>query len=197
MHVWYLDAAATIVSICCSQEPPQQRQFYRLFTCGAKKVVTPGKHQAPSSFSPFTRSTSTEPTAPLAIQILTQSSTSSAPSSSNYDRPNRLKGREDGGIRWVELLEKFRSVQEKARRAQRQNLEDDDQPPLGVSELRIGDGTLDTKGKDMRSTAADLPSTAPKETAPAPAPAAPAKKSGLGRQFGRLGGAVSGKGRRG
>jgi vacuole morphology and inheritance protein 14 len=130
-------------------------------------------------------------------QMLTRYSTPSAPSSSNYDRPNRLKGREDGGIRWVELLEKFRSVQEKARRAQRQNPENDDQPPLGVSELRIGDGTLDTKGKDIRSTAADLPPAAPKETAPAPAPAPPAKKSGLGRQFGRLGGAVSGKGRRG
>ncbi|KAI9822144.1 MAG: hypothetical protein M1832_003147 [Thelocarpon impressellum] len=36
----------------------------------------------------------------------------------NYERPNRLKGREDGGIRWVELLDKFKSVQEKARRQQ-------------------------------------------------------------------------------
>lgn len=38
-------------------------------------------------------------------------------SSSNYDRPNRLKGRDEGGIRWVELLEKFKTVQEKARRS--------------------------------------------------------------------------------
>ncbi|KAJ8104776.1 hypothetical protein ONZ43_g7693 [Nemania bipapillata] len=39
---------------------------------------------------------------------------------SGYDRPNRLgKGREDGIIRWDQLLEKFRSVQERARRAQR------------------------------------------------------------------------------
>lgn len=128
--------------------------------------------------------------------MLTQRSTSTS-SSSNYDRPNRLKGREDGGIRWVELLEKFRSVQERARRAQRQNAEDDDIPPLGVSELRIGDGALDTKGKEVRATATDLPSTVQKEPAPAPAQAAPAKKSGLGRQFGRLGGAVAGKSRRG
>ena len=43
-----------------------------------------------------------------------------------FDRPNRLKSREEGAIRWVELLEKFKSVQERARRASRsQNLMDD------------------------------------------------------------------------
>ena len=39
-------------------------------------------------------------------------------SSSFSERPNRLKSREDPGIRWNELLEKFRSTQERARRAQ-------------------------------------------------------------------------------
>ena len=44
--------------------------------------------------------------------------TPSTPSvSSTFDRPNRLKSREDPGIKWTELLEKFRSTQEKARRA--------------------------------------------------------------------------------
>ena len=39
------------------------------------------------------------------------------------DRPNRLKSREDPGIKWTELLEKFRATQEKARRAsQRQSM---------------------------------------------------------------------------
>lgn len=36
-----------------------------------------------------------------------------------FDRPNRLKAREEGAIRWVELLEKFKAVQERARRASR------------------------------------------------------------------------------
>ena len=36
-----------------------------------------------------------------------------------FDRPNRLKPREEPGIKWTELLEKFKSVQEKARRAHR------------------------------------------------------------------------------
>jgi vacuole morphology and inheritance protein 14 len=42
--------------------------------------------------------------------------TSSAP----YERPaGRLKTREDSAIRWVELLDKFKSVQEKSRRSRR------------------------------------------------------------------------------
>ena len=36
-----------------------------------------------------------------------------------FDRPNRLKAREEGAIRWVELLDKFKAVQERARRARR------------------------------------------------------------------------------
>ncbi|KAH6890982.1 vacuolar protein 14 C-terminal Fig4p binding-domain-containing protein [Thelonectria olida] len=110
-------------------------------------------------------------------------------SSSNYDRPNRLKGREDGNIRWVELLEKFRSVQERARRSQRQGMDGDDLPSIGIGELRIGDGSLDPKGKDTR--------TPPQQKEPTLAPPVPAKRIGLGRQFGRLGGAVAGKNRRG
>ncbi|KAG8529372.1 uncharacterized protein KY384_006008 [Bacidia gigantensis] len=41
------------------------------------------------------------------------------PSTTTFDRPNRLKSRDEGTIKWVELLDKFRSVQEKARRASR------------------------------------------------------------------------------
>lgn len=48
--------------------------------------------------------------------------------SASFERPNRLKAREEGGIKWVELLEKFRNVQEKARRAQRVTNLDDDGP---------------------------------------------------------------------
>ncbi|KAJ4255057.1 hypothetical protein NW762_009861 [Fusarium torreyae] len=119
--------------------------------------------------------------------------TTSSTGSSNFDRPTRLKSREDGNIRWVELLEKFRSVQERARRAQRQNNMDGDEiPSMGVSELRIGDGAVDVKGKDTRGVG--LQPIPQKE--PAPAPPVPAKRIGLGRQFGRLGGAVAGKGRR-
>lgn len=48
----------------------------------------------------------------------------------SYDRPSgtRLKSREESSIRWIELLDKFKSVQERARRAasQRHSLEPND-----------------------------------------------------------------------
>lgn len=81
-------------------------------------------------------------------------------------------------------------MQERARRVQRQNLDNDDVPLVGVSELRIGDGSLDMRGKDGRGATGT--SHAPQKDLAPPA----AKKSGLGRQFGRLGGAVSGRSRR-
>lgn len=61
-------------------------------------------------------------------------------------------------------------------------------PSMGVSELRIGDGSMDPKGKEARAAAP--------QKEPTPAPPAPVKRTTLGRQFGRLGGAVAGKGRR-
>lgn len=117
------------------------------------------------------------------------------PAASNYDRPNRLKGREDGAIRWVELLEKFRSVQDRARRSQRPNIEIEDTLSAGVSEFRIGEASPESKNRDgMRGGAAGPPVPLKDQTPPVVSP--PVKRSGLGRQFGRLGGAVSGKNRR-
>ncbi|KAL8930376.1 MAG: hypothetical protein Q9172_000085 [Xanthocarpia lactea] len=46
-----------------------------------------------------------------------------------FDRPNRLKAREEGVIRWVELLDKFKAVQERARRASRSQTHVDDGTP--------------------------------------------------------------------
>ncbi|KAK2045146.1 ARM repeat-containing protein [Colletotrichum somersetense] len=112
--------------------------------------------------------------------------------SSTYDRPNRLKSREDSIIRWNELLEKFRTVQERARRAQRHSGDlDDGRSSLGVADLRLGEG-LDMKGpKEARN-----PSGPPVPIKDPPPPVAPpaAKRSGLGmRQIRNLGGAVRGK----
>lgn len=113
-------------------------------------------------------------------------------STPGYDRPNRLgKGREDGIIRWEQLLEKFKSVQERARRAQRLMGGGgfDDGPDFG--ELRIGDsmGTKETTGR--------LPATGPPVPQKDPVSAPPPKRTtGLGRQFGRLGATVSGRGKR-
>ncbi|KAF4589361.1 DNA repair and recombination protein RAD54 and RAD54-like protein [Ophiocordyceps camponoti-floridani] len=111
-------------------------------------------------------------TAPRSVSVSTSTNVP------NYDRPSRLKGREDGNIRWVELLEKFRSVQDRARRTQI-HMDNVDLPSGGLGELR----------KDTTPTTVSTPATSAAATAAA-------KKSGLGRQFGRLGGAVSGKTRR-
>ena len=118
------------------------------------------------------------------------SSSSSTPTNagpSNFDRSSRLKGRDEGGIRWNELLEKFKSVQEKARRAQRPGGDLDD-----GFDGRVGE-SLDTRAfKDLARLQG--PSLLVKDAPIAPAaPAAQANKSktSLGK-FGRLGGAVSG-----
>ncbi|KAK9772758.1 putative Vacuole morphology and inheritance protein [Seiridium cardinale] len=117
-------------------------------------------------------------------------SSATTPSASNYDRPNRLKGpgREESIIRWDQLLEKFRSVQDKARRAQRLSGGLDDGPDF--SELRYGDGASGLKEPTRPLAGPPVPQKDP--------PAVPPQKksSGIGRQFGRLGGAVAGRGKR-
>lgn len=117
-------------------------------------------------------------------------SSAATPSTSGYDRPNRLgKGREDGIIRWDQLLEKFRSVQERARRAQRLmgGGSFDDGPDF--SELRIGDGMGAKETARPTATGPPVPQKDPTMTAPP-------KRTGLGRQFGRLGATVAGRGKR-
>lgn len=120
---------------------------------------------------------------------LLSASPATTPGASNYDRPNRLKGpgREEGLIRWDQLLEKFRSVQERARRAQRGGRLEEGPD---FSELRISDAP---GLKEPPRNPAGPP--VPQKDTP-PAPSAPVKKGGLGRQFGRLGGAVAGRGKR-
>ncbi|KAF2997538.1 hypothetical protein E8E14_005514 [Neopestalotiopsis sp. 37M] len=119
-------------------------------------------------------------------------SSSTTPSTSNYDRPNRLKGpgREENIIRWEQLLEKFRSVQDKARRAQRLGGGLDDGPDFG--EIRYGEGAPGLKEPPRPLAGPPVPQ---KDTQPQ-APPPQKKSSGIGRQFGRLGGAVAGRGKR-
>lgn len=119
----------------------------------------------------------------------TPPSSASTPNASSFDRPNRLKGREDGIIRWGELLEKFRSVQERARRAQRLGGEMDDRSALGMGDLRISDSLELSPAKP----AVARPPPVPVKDTQVPTPPAAKPRSGLGRQFGRLGASVSGR----
>lgn len=110
------------------------------------------------------------------------SSTPSNAGPSNFDRSSRLKGRDEGGIRWNELLEKFRSVQDKARRAQRPGGDLDD----GL-DGRVGEG-LDARAfKDLARLQG--PPIPVKDTPTVPVAAAHKSKTSLGK-FGRLGGSA-------
>jgi len=130
----------------------------------------------------------------METHALASLSNATTPSGSNFDRPNRLKGREEGIIRWNELLEKFRNMQERARRAQRVGNEVDDGPGLGLGDLRIGDGGELKPAKDIARTATGPP--VPLKDAPTPVPPQVKPRLGLGRQFGKFGGAVAGRGKR-
>lgn len=101
--------------------------------------------------------------------------------SSTYDRPNRLKGR-DEGIRWAELLDKFRSVQERARRAQRTASDFDEGFLFPDDKNNQG---LDTKTFN-NLTRLPGPPTPMKDTTPAPPVVSQRAKLGLGK-FARLG----------
>jgi vacuole morphology and inheritance protein 14 len=148
-------------------------------------------HIAPRAYVPQSRSNSVaEAISTLQFhhrqKSITEShiSSSSTPSNagpSNFDRSSRLKGRDEGGIRWNELLEKFRSVQEKARRSQ--------QPGGNFDEGfdgRAGEGLDSGAFKDLARLRE--PPVPAKDTPAPPPPAAPVHKSKSGlSKFGRLG----------
>lgn len=128
--------------------------------------------ESTSSFAPFKNPISDSSHTP-------RNSAPTTATPSTYDRPNRLKGR-DEGIRWGELLDKFRSVQEKARRAQQIGNEFDDGFAFADDNHAAG---LDSKVfKDLVRLPGpplpmkDVPVTATQKT-----------RTGLGK-FGRLGG---------
>lgn len=105
-----------------------------------------------------------------------------------FDRPNRLKPREEPGIRWTELLEKFKNVQEKARRARR-------------PDSQLEDGASTATGAEMKDKALpDVPKQALRPSSEGSASQRPGPPSGalhkpkssLGN-LGRFAGGVAGR----
>ena len=106
-----------------------------------------------------------------------------------FDRANRLKPREEGAIKWTELLEKFKSVQEKVRRAH------------GLQNQVYGSSPPDAKTEGIKEKAlpeVPKPGLRPPSVGPAsqrmPSPGGPLHKpkSSLGN-LGRFAGGVAGR----
>jgi vacuole morphology and inheritance protein 14 len=138
--------------------------------------------------------------------------TTTTPSSvSTFERQNRLKSRDEGGIKWAELLEKFRSTQDRVRRAQLRQLnphiEDaqaetehtgkaaDARGGLGRRPLSVATGAGGLRPNSVTGFA--RPSQGPgiqSPNLPVSAGAAKNRVGGLGH-LGRLAGGVAGKGK--
>lgn len=119
-------------------------------------------------------------------------STPQTPSASGFDRPNRLKPREEGGVRWVELLDKFKGVQERARRTSRlQGQPDGDRREEGGEGGRSKDKALPEVPNDPTRPSSAMSGSQKQPTAMQPPPAPAHKtKSSLGR-LGRFAGGVT------
>ena len=106
-----------------------------------------------------------------------------------FDRPNRLKPREEAAIKWTELLEKFKSVQEKAKRAHRlQNQVDDGTSAPNATIVEIKDKALpDAPKQSLRPSSAGSASPRAPPSGPLHKP-----KSSLGN-LGRFAGGVAGR----
>ncbi|KAK2825771.1 hypothetical protein FQN49_007383 [Arthroderma sp. PD_2] len=59
-----------------------------------------------------------------------------------FERSGRLKAREESVIRWVELLDKFKSVQERSRRSRRRSQRDLELDRNGISASAMATASL-------------------------------------------------------
>lgn len=89
-------------------------------------------------------------------------SSQQGPPVSNFDRPNRLKAREDGGVKWTELLDKFKMMQERARRSQRlSSLGGEDMGISPIQEKEKGPPEVPPKNPNLRPNSAASTSRIP------------------------------------
>jgi vacuole morphology and inheritance protein 14 len=136
--------------------------------------------------------------------------TATTPSSvSTFERQNRLKSREEGGIKWAELLEKFRSTQDRVRRAQLRQLNPHIEEAQAETEI-LGKAADARPGRRPLNLATGPGGLRPNSVTgfarngqgqgiqspnlPVSAGAAKNKVGGLGH-LGRLAGGVAGKGK--
>lgn len=151
-------------------------------------------HIAPRRYATLSRADAcaihqSHPPQRLYIEAYSSSSTPSTSGPPAFDRASRLKGRDEGGIRWNDLLEKFKNVQERARRAQRPGGDFDD--GFGRSDSRSGDAP-DVRAFKDSNRMGPPPPVKDSPAAPTGTQALAQKSRTTLGKFGRLGGAVSG-----
>lgn len=108
-------------------------------------------HAAPRS-SPYV------PTSSPALNHLRQKSSevgsastpTGPPGVSTFERPNRLKAREEGSVKWTELLDRFKTTQEKARRSQRMAGMGEDVPEAVQEKEKAGPPPVPAKNLGLR-----------------------------------------------
>lgn len=108
---------------------------------------------------------------------------------SSFERSNRLKARDEGGVKWIELLDKFKNTQERARKNARLASLGEDMG-AGMSPVEK------EKAPEVPPKTVRLPGPTPPVGRPLPAPAGQAQgnksRGGLGG-LGRFAGGVAGR----
>lgn len=189
-------ASRTYVSSQVNNFHRRQTSYDNSGVPGPSSLLSPLNTVFPQPLS----STSSPSSSPLGTQAHTsgpdrQSGTTSAGSVvSNFERPNRLKAREDNSVRWVELLDNFKTTQERARKQSRGQMyggEDMGGPPP-VPEKEVGVAVADqTRGLQQRVIPrAGTPTLAVGQAAPLQKPVV---KSKVGLGLGRFGGSKKDK----
>jgi vacuole morphology and inheritance protein 14 len=123
LHIAGVGPSSSAISLSSGGVGPTSRAY-------VPSVVPTIHSRQKANDSALSSNTHPNSSAPSASSLgLTSSSTPAVSPAvvGGFERPNRLKAREDaGGIRWNELLEKFRSTQERARRSQKGGLSGED-----------------------------------------------------------------------
>jgi vacuole morphology and inheritance protein 14 len=117
-------------------------------------------------------------------------SSQQGPPVSSFERPNRLKAREDSGVKWTELLDKFKMMQERARRSQRMStLGGEDMGISPIQEKEKSAPDIPLKTPNPRPTSASSTSKPP----PVPAGTIGHKPRSSLSNLGRFAGGVAGR----
>jgi vacuole morphology and inheritance protein 14 len=144
--------------------------------------IAPRTYVSPSSTLNHLRQKSSDTGSPSSQQ---------GPPVSGFERSNRLKARDEGGVKWVELLDKFKNTQEKIRRAQRLSSLGEDIGASPIQEKERSAPEIPPKNPNLRpNSAASAARPPPGQLGQAAAGHKP--KSSFGN-IGRFAGGVAGR----